>query len=91
MTPLQYIQRWYTDHCDGDWEHTFGVSIQTLDNPGWLLKIDIDCDQPLPPSENRSETDWVDYRYKNGQFIAAGGPHNLDEMLETFMNWVSTV
>ena len=39
---IDWIENWYESHCDGDWEHDFGVSIDTLDNPGWLVKINLD-------------------------------------------------
>src|SRR5690606_14230774 len=38
---LTWLQGWYTSMCDGDWEHVNGVSIDTLDNPGWSLRIQI--------------------------------------------------
>jgi Immunity protein 53 len=28
-------------HCDGDWEHSSGVSIGTIDNPGWSLDVEL--------------------------------------------------
>jgi hypothetical protein len=31
---LPKLQTWYTEECNGDWEHQFGVDIGTLDNPG---------------------------------------------------------
>jgi hypothetical protein len=39
---LSWLQRWYSAHCDGEWEHGFGVTIETLDNPGWSVKIDVE-------------------------------------------------
>lgn len=41
MNVLQEIQSWYISNCNGDWEHSFGVSIDTLDNPGWSVRIDL--------------------------------------------------
>jgi len=32
---------WYRAHCDGDWEHTHGITLQTLDHPGWRLTVDL--------------------------------------------------
>jgi len=32
---------WYVSHCDGDWEHQYGVRLETSDNPGWILTIDL--------------------------------------------------
>ncbi len=39
---LQRLQRWYASYCDQDWEHSYGVKIETLDNPGWLVHIDLE-------------------------------------------------
>jgi hypothetical protein len=38
---LTWLQSCYQSQTDGDWEHQNGVLIQTLDNPGWMLKIDL--------------------------------------------------
>lgn len=35
--PVAELDRWFSNRCDGTWEHHWGVSIQTTDNPGWLL------------------------------------------------------
>jgi hypothetical protein len=41
MSVLADIQKWYASNCDGDWEHSFGIVIETLDNPGWSVTIDL--------------------------------------------------
>ena len=38
---LQRLESWYRSQCDGEWEHGFGITIETHDNPGWGLKIDL--------------------------------------------------
>jgi hypothetical protein len=38
---LKCLQDWYVPHCDGGWEHTYGISIDTLDHPGWHLKVEL--------------------------------------------------
>ena len=38
---LTWLEGWYTRCCDGEWEHRYGVCIETLDNPGWLIRIDL--------------------------------------------------
>ena len=38
---LLWLMQWRLDQCDNDWEHCHGVSIGTLDNPGWTLRIDL--------------------------------------------------
>lgn len=40
-TVLADLQAWYAAQCDGDWEHSYGVKIGTMDNPGWSLKVDL--------------------------------------------------
>ncbi|WP_370947156.1 Imm53 family immunity protein [Amycolatopsis sp. cg5] len=41
MSAFRFVQDWYAAHCDGEWEHEFGMTINTLDNPGWIIEIDI--------------------------------------------------
>lgn len=36
---LSQVETWFSDHCDGDWEHGFGIRIETLDNPGWMIRV----------------------------------------------------
>ncbi|HEY4263266.1 MAG TPA: Imm53 family immunity protein [Schlesneria sp.] len=31
------LDRWFSNRCNGVWEHRYGMSIATTDNPGWLL------------------------------------------------------
>jgi hypothetical protein len=42
MDAITRLQMWYLGQCDGSWEHQFGVRIETLDNPGWSVTIDLD-------------------------------------------------
>ena len=41
MEILQWLSGWYASQCDGGWEHIYGITIDTLDNPGWTVSIDI--------------------------------------------------
>lgn len=38
---IDRLMAWYADQCDGDWEHSYGLALSTLDNPGWRLQIDL--------------------------------------------------
>jgi len=89
---LKRIQEWYSLQCNGDWEHRFGVDINTLDNPGWMVKIALDNteleDKPFSKVKlERSENDWVHCWIENGKFEGAGGQHNLEEILNIFLDW----
>lgn len=96
MKSLSKLQDWYARECDGDWEHTYGVKIQTLDNPGWMVDIDLaDTDLAAVPFEsiNRGDSDedrdWVACRVEKEVFRAAGGASNLTEILEVFLEWAA--
>ena len=89
---ISALEKWYLARCNGDWEHQFGVKIDTLDNPGWTMRIDL---QGTPAESRdlewqkieRSEHDWIAYRVKNAQFEAAMGPTNLGEGIQLFLDW----
>ncbi|MCD0482806.1 immunity 53 family protein [Streptacidiphilus sp. ASG 303] len=89
---LDWLQGWYLSHCDGRWEHERGVQIDTLDNPGWTVSVDL-RGTPLegrayPRREiDRSDDDWVEAWSARGAFHAACGPRNLTEALMLFRTW----
>ena len=35
------LEKWYRQQCNGDWEHSWGIKIDTLDNPGWTIEINL--------------------------------------------------
>lgn len=91
--PFIWLQNWYTSQCNEEWEHRYGIDIKTLDNPGWLVIIDLakteveNCpfDQV---SIKRSDKDWIDCFVKDKKFQGAGGSCNLLEILTIFQDWV---
>ena len=90
---LTWLQAWYAMQCDGDWEHGYGVRIETLDNPGWSVRIELDGTEwaatPLDRTEtHRSEHDWLIIWKDGPEFHAATGPLNLGEALHAFRLWV---
>jgi hypothetical protein len=91
-TALAQLQRWYSSQCDGDWEHQLGIKIETLDNPGWLVTIDVGNTpmqgNPFASVERQDEREWISCRVENDQFRGAGGPHMLGAIIEEFMQWV---
>ena len=36
---IKLIDRFYRNHCNDEWEHLYGITIETCDNPGWLVSI----------------------------------------------------
>jgi hypothetical protein len=92
MSPLQALEAWYTSRCDGDWEHSFGVSIESLDNPGWAVRIDL-AETPLAGRAfkavqiDRSSDDWFRCSVDADVFTGCSGPGNLHEVLDIFARW----
>ncbi|CCG02036.1 immunity 53 family protein [Blastococcus saxobsidens] len=86
---LTWLQGWYATQCDGDWEHGYGVRIETLDNPGWRVRIDLAgtgwAASSIASMElHRSDHDWISVQASVGEFDAACGPLNLGEVLHHF-------
>lgn len=93
---LSKLMKWYSSHCDGEWEHGYGVSLTSLDNPGWLLKVNLagtnldgatmdaiseDSDQG-PLGDNSSP--WIECGVCGNQFVGASDPTQLPRLISTF-------
>jgi len=94
MDILNWLMQWYESNCDGYWEHLFGVKIDTLDNPGWSVDIDL-VDTPLENKpfnfeKNNTETDWIICRIENNIFKGDGDPSKLGEILKIFKDWAES-
>ena len=95
MSSLRDLEAWYASRCDGDWEHSFGITIETLDNPGWAVRVDL-AETPLAGRSfqqvqiDRSADDWLRCSVEADVFKGYGGPGNLHQVLDTFARWVKT-
>ncbi|MBL1230376.1 immunity 53 family protein [Enterococcus sp. BWB1-3] len=93
MDILLWLQKWYQDQCDGDWEHLYGVKIDNIDNPGWSVSIDL-VDTSLINKEfdkiryDYGDDNWLICQIKNNKFEGAGDPSKLVEILTIFKQWV---
>jgi hypothetical protein len=94
MKELDRLQTWYQAQCDGEWEHDYGVKIETLDNPGWALKVNISgtslsgrifssVERGIDPDES----DWIHCKTDAGFFLGYGGSQNLGELIRIFLDW----
>ena len=106
MNMLEEIQNWYKMHCNNDWEHSYGVSIDTLDNPGWIVKISLNDtlleDVVFPSVEEGtpedsesifgclSDNNWVKCYKEKNVWIGMGSPDKLEEILKIFLDWSKT-
>ena len=74
-------------------EHAFQINIETLDNPGWLVDIDLE-DTNLEDYSfekigiERDDNNWIICRIEDKVFRGRGGVKNLEEILTVFSDWV---
>ena len=98
MNDIQRLQTWYSSQCNGDWEHFYGIKLETLDNPGWHLSIDLvgtdlenvtletvyhNSGKQAIPGTN----DWFTIFVKDGVWHGYGGPEKLSNLVDNFLNW----
>ncbi|KKJ76246.1 rhodanese-related sulfurtransferase [Kiloniella litopenaei] len=92
---LLWIQDWYVRQCDDEWEHSYGVRIDTLDNPGWRVSIDLTStalgnQSMIAVQTERTDNDWIHCLVIDKQFRGYGGPNNLSEILIVFQNFAQS-
>jgi len=100
---ITWLMRWYLGQCDEDWEHQFGVAIDTLDNPGWSLTVDLDgttldgldftpvydgvSEKEQPVQGLDGDVPWLVCRVEGSKFKGWGGPRDLGRLISTFRAW----
>jgi hypothetical protein len=94
VNALAELQAWYLSHSNGDWEHAYGIRIETLDNPGWEVRInlrgtELEDRSFTPISDLDPESTWMECHVEDGHFEAHGGPAMLEPMLRVFLDWAS--
>jgi len=92
---LNWIQDWFVSHCDKKWDEIHCIKIETIDNPGWLVRIEISDTELVnkPFSEvdiDISESDWIMCRIKGGQFEGVGDATKLSRILQIFRQWAES-
>jgi Immunity protein 53 len=92
-TTLARLSAWYLAQCDGDWEHGEGLTIETLDNPGWRLQINLVGTSlealafEVYEHSYEDERHWLRCWRDATQFHAACGPTRLEDALLVFLSW----
>ena len=102
MSRLLELQEWYWNQCDGEWEHHHGVKIDSIDNPGWWVIIDLEktvlaetdfteISKGFDADDHPVSDQWLHYSVKNKQSHRAGASGKLEEIMNLFMNWSNEV
>ena len=97
---LYWLTKWYVRECNNDWEHSYGVKIDTLDNPGWTLVIDLRETalegRTFESKHGKIASDLEEWREAGSwwtaeadgiQFKAACGPTDLSAIIGIFLEW----
>ncbi len=96
-----WLLSWYAAQCNGEWEHTYGIRIESLDNPGFIIEIDLretdlegrtfayvefgDGAWTDEPQEH-----WYHCQVKDGVFVGAGGIYSLMTIINVFRHWATS-
>jgi Immunity protein 53 len=93
MGLIEQIQAWYAAQCDGDWEHQYGVSIETLDNLGWCVTVDLSGTSLenirfQTYHEDNGAEDWIFCEASENTFVGRGDPGKLQTILEIFVSLI---
>ncbi len=95
MDVLLDLQKWYISNCNGEWEEEYGVKIDTLDNPGWSVTIDL-YETNLEGKrfhqyENHiSDESWIECKVEEDRFRGLGDPTKLEQILKIFLEWAKS-
>lgn len=86
---LEWIQAWYAAQCDGEWEHQYGITIETMDNPGWSVRIALtETAMQGKTMEavrvDHGEKDWMQCFLREDVFCGYGDPTKLEKILQVF-------
>jgi Immunity protein 53 len=98
MTTLHRLAQWYTRQCDEEWEHHQGISIESCDNPGWWVKVNLKGTslETVPFELVANNVDaagfqqgprWLSCHVADGVWNGGGDETTLEQILELFLSW----
>jgi len=98
MDALSRLQTWYAAQCDGNWEHQEGIRIETLDNPGWRVTINLtgtalegrpftEVAVGVGADAHPASPRWMHCWSEDGLWQAATDERQLAHVLELFLDW----
>lgn len=89
MNHIKWLEKWYKQNCNKQWENLYGVEIGTLDNPGWYVNIDLAEtkyeDLTMTKITNdHGEDDWMICEIVDHTFKGVGDCTKLEAILQIF-------
>ena len=96
MNNFLWLEQWHERQCDGTWEQTFGIRIETTEHPGWHVRIALQGTpyDGLPNADlkrlQQSESEWMTCRLVAGTFEGYGGLLMLGPIVQVFRSWIES-
>ena len=98
MSTLSRLQSWYARQCNGVWEHASGVAIDSCDNPGWWVKVNLagtelerqafaEIQENVDSARSAQGPRWFNCRVEAHTWHGSGDETQLERILETFLHW----
>jgi hypothetical protein len=98
MNAIDRLQQWYAKQCNGDWEHFQGITIESCDNPGWWVKINltgtalentsfVPIADAVDAAGFQTGDRWLCCRIVDGSWNGSGDETKLEHILEVFLEW----
>ena len=98
MSAISKLEAWYSRQCNGLWEHSYGVTIGTLDNPGWIVSIDLVGTKleavqfstvavGVGADAHPDGADWISCKIDGHQWKGAGDQSKLERIITEFVSW----
>ena len=100
MNELERLNKGYISKCDGRWENDHGVCLQSTDNPGWWLTVDLrdtglesktftELSKGVGDDGHPTSKTWLHCSIKGGKFSGAGDPTRLAEIISIFLDFAN--
>jgi hypothetical protein len=92
---LEWLEDWYQRQCNGNWEHSQGMRLRSLDDPGWHLTINLtgtsaENAAPQKISLDTPTGDWITCSISAERFDGSGDTRRLEQIIGVFRKWVET-
>ncbi|AMN39790.1 Imm53 family immunity protein [Rhodoplanes sp. Z2-YC6860] len=95
---LAELADWHRRHCDGEREHWYGITIQTTDNPGWWMKVDLTgtalagrgfdrVAEGVDDNGHPNTPRWLHCQVSGPIWHGAGDASRLEEIVSRFLRW----
>jgi hypothetical protein len=90
---LEWLDTWYQNQCDGEWEHSRGMRLESLHERGWQLTIHLVGTSAANTSPQRLNLDtpcgeWIQCSISEDRFQGSGDPRKLEQIIGVFRQWV---